>query len=261
LLIPKIIHQTIHRKSDPPAALCQNIATLKALNPDWEHRLYDDNDIRACILRVCGQERLALYDRIHDDYGAAKADVFRCIQLHESGGVYLDIKSTVRRPLREVLRADDAFLLSKWDDTPGSHCCGWGHWPDHGVEREFQQWHIVCAPCHPFLKAVTGRVWRNLETYHPVRCGVGFTPTIVTTGPIAYTRAIEEIRTRHPHRVVNAAALGFVYSIFDTDDAQACAVPGSSNYRSSRHSLLRGLGSPATIWLRTALSNLVNAPR
>ncbi|MCA1242564.1 glycosyltransferase [Stappia stellulata] len=253
MLVPNVLHQTIRCRSALTPALHRNIATLKALNPDWEHRLYDDGDVRDCILRACGRERLALFDRIHDDYGAARADIFRYVRLYESGGVYLDIKSTVRRPLREIIRDDDAFLLSTWDDAPGSRYRGWGHWPDHGIEREFQQWHIVCAPRHPFLKAVIERVWHNLETYHPVRCGVGFTPTIVATGPVAYTRAIEEIRSRHPHRVVNAAALGLVYSIFEEDEPGR-DVPGSSGYRDSRQSLLRGLGSPAGIWLRTALS-------
>jgi hypothetical protein len=107
---------------------------------------------------------------------------------------------------------------------------------------------------------VIERVWHNLETYHPVRCGVGFAPTIVATGPIAYTRAIEEIRSRHPHRVVNAAALGLVYSIFDAEEPGR-EVPGSSGYRDSRHSLLRGLGSPSGIWLRAALSQTLSGFR
>ncbi|WP_157727636.1 glycosyltransferase family 32 protein [Stappia sp. ES.058] len=118
--VPNVVHQTIRCRTALTPALQRNIATLKAFNPDWEHRLYDDNDVRDVILRTCGRVRLALFDRIHDDYGAAKADIFRYVRLYECGGVYLDIKSTVRGPLREILKEDDAFLLSTWDDAPGS---------------------------------------------------------------------------------------------------------------------------------------------
>ncbi|WP_169391313.1 glycosyltransferase family 32 protein [Stappia stellulata] len=258
--VPRVLHQTIRCRSALTPALQRNITALKALNPGWEHRLYDDDDVRAAIRRGCGADRLALFDRIHDDYGAAKADIFRYVQLYECGGVYLDIKATARRPLREIVRDDDAFLLATWEDTPGTLYRGWGRWPQYGVAREFQQWHIVCAPRHPYLKAVIDRVWRNLEAYCPLRDGRGFDTTIVTTGPVAYTRAIQEIRSRHPHRVVNAAALGLVYSIFDTDD-NARDVPGSSRYRNSRHALLRGFGPPAVITARDALSRVFSRAR
>ncbi|MBL6432138.1 MAG: hypothetical protein HPM95_17585 [Alphaproteobacteria bacterium] len=89
MLVPKVLHQTIRCRSALTPALQRNIATLKALNPGWEHRLYDDSDVRKCILQACGRERLALFDRIHDDYGAARADIFRYVRLYESGGVYL----------------------------------------------------------------------------------------------------------------------------------------------------------------------------
>jgi mannosyltransferase OCH1-like enzyme len=133
VLVSNVIHQTIRCRSALTPALRRNIAALKALNPGWEHRLYDDSDVRDCILQACGRERLALFDRIHDDYGAAKADVFRYVRLYECGGVYLDIKSTARRPLSEILEADDAFLLSTWDDTPGSRYRGWDTGPTTGL--------------------------------------------------------------------------------------------------------------------------------
>jgi mannosyltransferase OCH1-like enzyme len=257
LSIPRIIHQTASCTSPLHPALRANVEALKAGNPGWEHRLYDDDDARACIRRLCGPDRLALFDRIHPDYGAAKADIFRYVQLYETGGVYLDIKSTARRPLSEVLAPDDAFLLSFWNNGPGSLYENWGRWPRYGVDSEYQQWHIVCVPRHPFLAAAIEQVWRNLAAYHPVRDGVGQAATVATTGPVAYTTAIRPILARHPHRVVAAADLGLVYSIFD-NGALARGTAGSSGYTSSRASLLTGFGPPAVVRLRTAWSRLTS---
>jgi len=70
--IPKIIHQTYYHKN-LPVEIQQNVNYLKSLNPDWEYRLYDDNDIEAYIEKHYPQ-LLRIYNKINPTYGAAKAD-------------------------------------------------------------------------------------------------------------------------------------------------------------------------------------------
>jgi mannosyltransferase OCH1-like enzyme len=162
LSIPRIIHQTFYER-DLPAELAANVAHLKAVNPGWEYRFYDDADIVAFIERHYSAAVAAQFHRIDPKYGAARADVFRYLLMYKMGGVYLDIKSLATRPLDDVLRPDDQFILSGWNNDLQS----WGsHYELRDIPTgEFQQWHIVCAPGHPYLKAVLENVMANIGLY------------------------------------------------------------------------------------------------
>jgi mannosyltransferase OCH1-like enzyme len=213
--IPRIIHQTYfsHELPDPIRA---NVENIRALNPGWEYRFYDDTAIISFIRANYSPEILDYFNRIDSRYGAAKADLFRYLLMYKVGGVYLDIKSQARMPLDEVLKSDDRFLLSVWEDKFGE-CHGWG---DHYELRhipagEFQQWHIVCAPGHPFMKSVLENVLSNVRKYTPAIHGVGKPGVLRVTGPIAYTLAIHPILEQHPYRQVDSRYdLGFEYNIY-----------------------------------------------
>lgn len=222
--IPKIIHQTIKSKEGLHPAYVANIARLKALNPGWEHRLYDDQDIEAFIAADYGADVLATYRRLNPIYGAMRADFFRYLLMHRQGGVYLDIKSSCAHPLDSILRMDEAYLLSHWRDER------WGRYPELGPNGEFQQWHIAARPGHPFLAAVIERVTANIAKYTPARDGTGRLAVFRLTGPIAYTLAIDPLRDKHPHRLVDAEMMGFQYTVFGAD-----APPGAHMFTEKRH--------------------------
>ena len=128
--IPRIIHQTFYERTLSPE-LQANVDRLRALNPGWEYRFYDDADIAAFIRENYPPLIWAYYQRIDSRYGAARADLFRYLLMYKVGGVYLDIKSTAMRPLDTVLCPDDRFILSKW------------HLPDG--EYEHRDWSTTCA--------------------------------------------------------------------------------------------------------------------
>ena len=142
--------------------------------------------------------------------------------MYKVGGVYLDIKSTTTRPLDEVLKPDDAFLLAHWSDRRDPTHRGWGqnHHDLAGVAKgEYQQWHIIAAPGHPFLKSVIERVLRNIEIYNPALHGTGKYGVLRVTGPIAFTLAIHGSRALHRHRLVDSEEdLGLRYSIFSGEN-------------------------------------------
>ncbi|HZP98714.1 MAG TPA: glycosyltransferase [Reyranella sp.] len=224
MAIPKIIHQTVRAKEGLHPAYVDNIARLKAGNPGWEHRLYDNADIEAFIAGSYGAAMLKTYKRLNPVYGAMLADFFRYLLVYRQGGVYLDIKSSCRESLDAILRADDSYLLSHWRDER------WGRYPELGPLGEFQQWHIVAEPAHPFLAAVIERVEANIANYTPGRDGTGRLALFRLTGPIAYTLAIEPVRALHPHRLVDAEAMGFQYTVFGAD-----APPGAHMYTEKKH--------------------------
>lgn len=216
--IPRILHQTFYDRK-LPERLEQSVAELRAINPGWEYRFYDDDDIAAFIKEHYPPLVWEYYERIDPRYGAARADLFRYLLLYKVGGVYLDIKSSATRPLDSVLQPDDRFILSKWHNKDGQfEHFGLVYDLRHLDGGEYQQWHVICAPGHPFLKAVLEQVFENIDTYDPYLHQTGKRGVLRVTGPVPYTLAIERIRAQHPHRVVDGrAALGLEYNVYGAD--------------------------------------------
>jgi hypothetical protein len=219
IVIPRIIHQTASSWGTIPAQIKANIDHIRDLNPDFEYRFYSDTEIETFIHQEYGSDLLHAYRRIDPRYGAARADLFRYLCVHHCGGVYLDIKASVSRPLREVFRADDHYLLSQWDQ---SKYRGWGSARELATipGGEYQQWHVIAAPNHPFLAAVIKRVLANINAYDPFLNDAGPDAVLRLSGPVAYTLAIHPLLDRYPHRFVDIERdLGIGYTIFQTTAA------------------------------------------
>jgi mannosyltransferase OCH1-like enzyme len=216
--IPRILHQTFYTRDLPPR-LRENVERLRAMNPGWEYRFYDDDGIADFIQEHYPPLVWEAYERIDPRYGAARADLFRYLLIYKVGGVYLDIKSGATRPFDDVLHSGDRFVLSKWQTADGAFST-WGEQYDlrHVEGGEFQQWHVIGAPGHPFLKAVLEQVLENLELYDPHLHQTGKRGVLRVTGPTAYTLAIERVRTQHPHRALAGHdELGLEYNVYPTD--------------------------------------------
>lgn len=198
--IPRIIHQVFIGAELTPD-LRANVDALKARNPSWEHRLYNDERAERLIRDVYGEEMLAIYHKISPDYLAARVDLLCNLIIYDAGGVYLDIKSTFERPLDQVVRDDDSYILAQWRNGPGEPNEGWGLHRDlaHIPGGEYMKYFIIAERQHPFSAAIIRKIVHNVDNYRPWSA-VGRTGTLRTTGPIAYTLAIHPIRDLHPHR-------------------------------------------------------------
>ncbi len=213
--ISRIIHQT-YPGTSLPEALRENVADLVRENSGWDHRLYDDRSIECFISDHYPKEILSAYLHIKPEYGAARADLFRYLAVYRLGGVYLDIKSRFVRPIDEVVGGDEGIILSHWRNGQGQEHQGFGLHRElaHVPGGEFQQWHVIAAPGHPFLRAVILRVLSNLDRYSPWTFGVGRIGVFRLTGPIAYTLAIHPLLGTAPAKVVaDEARLSLEYSI------------------------------------------------
>lgn len=211
-VIPHLIHQT-YGTSRIPERYRANITQLKANNPGWSYMLWDDKDAHDFINQNYGWSVLKYYIRINPRYGAAKADLFRYLLMYQLGGVYLDIKSSCKYPLNEVIRDNDQYLLAQWDHSTGEMSASFGLWPElsHISGGEFQQWHIVSAPGHPFLEHVINRVLKAIHHYREEFDGVGSMATLRVTGPIPYTLSIDTVLSDHTHRIISPEANPFIY--------------------------------------------------
>lgn len=177
--IPRIIHQT-YKTNELPVELSTNVEQLKRMNPTFEYRFYNDEDCVNFIKNNYPEEKLKLYLSINSNYGSARADYFRYLLMYKIGGVYLDIKSTTTIPLEDTLQYTDEYLLSHW---PGMD---WADELDYPL-GEFQNWHIICKPEHPFLKKTIELVEENIKNNTNK---IGKEAVLRTTGPIPYSKAI-----------------------------------------------------------------------
>jgi hypothetical protein len=215
--IPRILWQTTRDRTQIRPELAACIAKLQDTNPTWEHRLFDDARQLEFLQAVCSERFLRAYARIQPRYGAARADLFRYVAVYLHGGAYLDLKSGTTRPLETILRPDDRFILSQWDNGPD------GMFPGVGTRKtlrdisggEYEQWFVIAQPGHPFLAAVLERVLDNVDHYTPFRFGHGGKGVLEVMGPNAYTRAIHALRDHHPHRKICAWEEGLRYTMFD----------------------------------------------
>jgi hypothetical protein len=248
--IPRIIHQVYVSRNLPPI-LQANVEKIRELNPEWEYRFYDDDDMVAFIDSVYGKRVLAYYNRINRKYGASRADLFRYLLTFKVGGIYLDIKASLTRPLDPVLRSDDVYLLSRWRNAAGELYEGWGmHNRLKNIGgNEFQQWHIIAAPGHPFLRAVIEKVLRNIDDYNPVLHGTGKAGVLRVTGPIAYTQSIAPLLHQHRHRLVDAHdELGLIYSIFGADNKRAHKSVFAFHYTALNEPVTSLSGAKGLLW-------------
>ena len=177
--IPKIIHQTFRTK-ELPKEIENTVDNLKKMNPDFEYRFYDDEDCYNFIKEHYDDETLSLYLSINPNYGSCRADFFRYLLIYKIGGVYLDIKSSTSRPLSETILPTDEYLLSHWIGKD------WNELLEYQL-GEFQNWHIISVPNHPFLKQTIELVKENIRNYDGQK---GKKAVLHLTGPVAYSKAI-----------------------------------------------------------------------
>lgn len=212
--IPRALYQTFSTSELTPE-LEKNVEELRYANPKWEYRLYDDKAVTRFILDRYGRDVLKLFEKISPAYGAARADLFRYLLIYDRGGIYLDVKSRFVVPISSVVSGHENYVLSRWRNAAADTHAGWGlHAELSDVPGgEFQQWHVIAAPGHPFLRAVIERVLHGIETYRVRDDETGWLGVLRLTGPIAYTLAIAPLIDRYPCRVVpDESAIGLEYN-------------------------------------------------
>ena len=210
--IPRVIHQT-YPTAKLPHMFVGNVTDIRSKNPEYQYILWTDKDIFDFIYNKFGYEMLSAYLSIHPHLGAARADLFRYLVCYAIGGIYLDIKSGLGRPLNQIVFPDDMFLLRQWGAVDQSKGVGIHPELSDVIGGEFQQWWIACQSGHPFLKAVIDLVLTNIACYVDGVHARGKHAILKMTGPIAYTRAIRPILSMHTHRLLDRDQIDFIYNV------------------------------------------------
>lgn len=102
-MIPRIIHYCWFGHGEMPELVTRCIASWHTFMPDWEYRLWDENNF----------DIDAASDYVREAYAARKyafvSDYVRLWALEREGGVYLDTDVEVIRPFDELLN-EKAFI-------------------------------------------------------------------------------------------------------------------------------------------------------
>lgn len=174
-VIPKIIWQTWKVKTNFGPGMQKAVDSIDTLNPDYEHRICDDQDCEDYVREHFEPEVLEAYQTLVPK--AFKADLWRYCVLYREGGVYMDIDFVAQVPLSEILRPDDVFVSVK----DRAKLVG---------ESAVYQAFIACVPQLPAMKHVIDFCVRNvLKRASPTSC-------LAVTGPIAFGDAINEYRKK-----------------------------------------------------------------
>lgn len=213
LKIPRNIIQTVPDKTKVSNEIKENMLKLKHMNPNWNYYLYDDNEIMSFITSNY-PELLPSYLKINHAYGPARADFFRYLIVFHIGGVYLDSKSGIIKPLDDILLPSDTFVFQ----LSGNYV--------HPVDikyfngKELNQWFIVSTARNPIIKKVIDDMLKNINDPENIDY-YGKLGVLRLTGPIMYTNSVASVLTHFSSRRIKPDSIslgGFVYNnILKTD--------------------------------------------
>lgn len=155
--IPKTIHQIW---LGPKPAPKQWMSTWPKMNPDWEYRLWSEENLPDLINQAAFQKAYCY---------PSKADVLRLEILYRFGGIYVDADSICLKPLDGLLGEVDApmFCAYENDSDPSNKLLG------NSV--------IGSVPANEDVRTL-------LENMEPDRS----LPAWKSTGPEYFTRMLEE---------------------------------------------------------------------
>ena len=110
-MIPKVVYFT--HKNEKAQKFSEIISNNKKNNSELTFIFYD-NEARSKFIKEYYPEFYKFYIRIHPDYGAVKADIFRVLILYHNGGIYIDIKTKIFDIYKQI--ENYSFCCGTYDD-------------------------------------------------------------------------------------------------------------------------------------------------
>ena len=115
-VIPLKLFQTWHTKDLPPD-MKKAVDSVKSVNPEFEHFLFDDEDSRAFIAKHFDKEVLEALDLLVP--ASYKSDLWRYCVLYIHGGIYLDIKYILVNGFKFVTMTDKEYYIKERKNIKG----------------------------------------------------------------------------------------------------------------------------------------------
>lgn len=238
-MIPKIIHQTYTNPNKLGKEFLDNIDMLKKRNSDWKYKFYSGRDRIDFIEEHFSGNVLKSYLKIDNRYAACQADFFRYLVLFMHGGVYLDIKSTIIKPLNDVIDSKDRFIVSNWPSSiDGVSTAYWGILPELNYP-EFPMFFIISEKKSLVLDKCINDVMANIQKYNAFKDGVGVKGTYKLTGPIVYSKAVNFFLNDGFIRLATMEELGIRYTFYSLNNPVVGSSQLLSQYKKNFNPLIK----------------------
>lgn len=171
--IPRIIHQIYEDLSGPPSYLKSISKSWKELNPDWEYRFWDKNDMEA-FLKEYYPELMPTYQAF--PYNVQRWDAIRYLILYQFGGLYVDMDYECTENITSILCNLE---------------CGMGLEPEAHAIRNRMPYLVgnafmATVPNHPYFKELIDAVFYDSKDESSSICSDNL--VLNTTGPFMTTR-------------------------------------------------------------------------
>ncbi|KAL1500447.1 hypothetical protein AB1Y20_013104 [Prymnesium parvum] len=183
--IPRTIIQTGRSFSLAWTTHGRYMRSWSQLNPEYRYRFVDDAQAAALVRRRGTADERMAYQAVLT--GAQKADIFRLLALKYGGGVYADVDSELRAPLRTAIDANASAVVGRY-------------WTSEFMAYEAHHPILVEA-----LRQVVANVLQQLRwahalavngTDHPGRCHSPHSCVLMVTGPPVYMSAVSSLALR-----------------------------------------------------------------
>lgn len=130
-------------------------------NPDIEFIFFDKQMREDFIRKNFSKSVVDAYLRINPLFAVVQADFWRYCVLYINGGIYLDIKSRINQQLfGKIINSNDICLLDierrMWENFR----------IDGIVKPSREQWFLVFAKGHPYLKFMINQMVFNINNNH-----------------------------------------------------------------------------------------------
>ena len=165
--IRRMLHQTWKNHDLPHGWVAFRQSWLDR-HPEWEHRLWTDEDIRRLVVESYPQ-LLPIFDAFPRDI--QRVDMAKFLILHRHGGVYADLDTECLRPVDDLLGGGGMTLSRTRDGV---------------IEGAF----MAAPPEHPFCAAAIRRMCnpRRAARFFMRIPGLQATGVLLSTGPLMLHR-------------------------------------------------------------------------
>ena len=179
--IPKTIVQTWKTKefNKIDTETCIYMNSWRQLNPNWDYKLYDDDDCRVFIEEF-HPDALHTYDLLPKP--VEKADFFRYLAILSFGGVYADVDCVCMKSIESWVGIDDEMVIG-YEVSPDKED------PKYPKTPYFAQWVFAATAGHPILENLKAIIIEKVSSA-TMPLAMSDEDTIQRTGPAPFTAAV-----------------------------------------------------------------------
>ena len=178
----------------------ENVKNWKILNPDWNHHLLSDSDLReAC--RLFSEDCLQVYDSLSIMH--MKIDLARYVVVYLYGGIYVDMDMYAMRSLKFSNYVNQITRLYE----RGDHVIGFSELHflnrlEKWVNGSYNNSIMMCNPRNPTMRSFIEFVLQRCKKYKDSRYLTKEIIVNLTTGPRSFSNFFQNPKNLRLTKVV-----------------------------------------------------------